>query len=197
MKREAIEKARARFARARLALDRLNQKDGFGGFEAHWTDFLLASNAIYTALEQGSKSSPQSRQWFGLKKKERGGDPLLQYLHHARNADEHGLERMVDRREQTLDIDFKLGYRPKSGWLKMKDGTMFELPPAPENADGMILSVLHFALAPVRDSRFGNVFYPPTVHFGKPLEDGGNPLTVARLALEYQEKLIAEAENLA
>ena len=69
----------------------------YADFEAAWTDFLVSTNAIYTILEVGAKGSPQSRQWFGRKKIERRNDPLLQYLHQARNADEHGMAPVADR----------------------------------------------------------------------------------------------------
>jgi hypothetical protein len=196
MKREAIEKARERLARASDAIGRLEQKEAFDTFVSDWTDFLLASNSIYTVLEQGAKTSAQSRQWFGRKKNQRRADPLLQYLHQARNADEHGLEQIIQRGEQTLNIDFKKGYRPKTGQIKMSDGTVFQLPPTPENAEGMIITLRAYALARVKDTRYGNEFDPPTEHLGKPLENPDSPLHAAKLALAYQASLIEEAERL-
>lgn len=196
MKREAVEKARTRLAKASEALERIEQKEAFDTFESDWTDFLLASNSIYTVLEQGAKASNQSRQWFGRKKKERAADPLLQYLRQARNADEHGLERIVERAEHTLDIDFKEGYRPTTGHVKTPDGKVFQLPPTPENADGMVITLRSYALAQVKDTRYGTTFDPPTEHLGKPLEVPNSPISAGKLALAYQTHLVAEAEQL-
>ncbi len=195
MKAEAITKARSRLTRAKEAIAVLHTPEGQDRFEADWTDFLLASNTVYTVLEQGAKATPQSRQWFGRKKLERRRDPLLQYLHQARNADEHGLEATYDCTNQTLDVTFPPGHAPKTTTIKLDDGTEITAD-VPANSEGMLIEVRLFHLVTVRDSRYGTAYDPPAEHLGLPLEHGTNPLFVADLALDYLDALIDEAGKL-
>jgi hypothetical protein len=91
MDSKAITKARSRLRVSEKALNELAECNDYQTFSDTWYTFLVAWKNIYTALEQGSKASAQSRQWFGAKKQARKGDKLLQYLFEARNDDEHGL----------------------------------------------------------------------------------------------------------
>jgi hypothetical protein len=68
------------------------------------SDFLIAANRIFSKLEQGSKTNGQSKAWFGRKRHERRTNPLLRYIHHARNADEHGLAKVTDRTASGLAL---------------------------------------------------------------------------------------------
>jgi hypothetical protein len=65
--------------------------------ETLWENFLIAANGIYSKLERGAKTNGKSKAWYGRKKHERKNDPLLSYLHHARNAAEHGIQRITSR----------------------------------------------------------------------------------------------------
>lgn len=104
---KAIAKAELRFAKATSCLAEIQKPPStYKDFLHIWTDFLLALNAVYTSLEQGAKSSPQSRQWFGGKKRERRQDPLLRYLHQARNADEHGLAPVSRSRANWVSLPY-------------------------------------------------------------------------------------------
>jgi hypothetical protein len=53
---------------------------------------------VFTKLEQGAKSHPKSQPWSGPVKHQRRTDALLQYIHQARNSDEHGIQRITDRK---------------------------------------------------------------------------------------------------
>ena len=100
----AVEQAQVRLRKAEKALEALKEADGYEAAEDAWTDFLLAASTIYTKLEQGSKSNNRSSGWFSRKKKERKDDPLLKYLHRARNSDEHGIERIDERGGNKHDL---------------------------------------------------------------------------------------------
>ncbi|MEL7687903.1 hypothetical protein AAG596_08325, partial [Citromicrobium bathyomarinum] len=71
MKPQGLEKARRRLRVASNALDQLKAAASDAEFEDAWFIFLTSWKGIYTTLEQGAKSSAQSRQWFGGKKAER------------------------------------------------------------------------------------------------------------------------------
>jgi hypothetical protein len=94
----AIAKVENRLERANVALEAIRNARTFKEFEPAWTDFLLAFNSIFGILEKGAKTWPKSEHWFGQIKGERRTDPMLSYLRHARNADEHGVHSVVERR---------------------------------------------------------------------------------------------------
>ena len=101
MNSDAIVAAATSLERAKLAMARLNDLGPppylarLKFASAAWSDVLTAGNRVFAKLEQGAKTGPDAG-WFGQIKSERRSDPLLRYMQHARNADEHGL-RSIDR----------------------------------------------------------------------------------------------------
>src|SRR2546430_16507568 len=94
MNKKAVEAARIEFNRARdnvEALSALTPATDFEKMQTRWAAFLSAADRIFNKLKEGSKASPQSTQWYGTKIHQRRNDPLLCYIWHARNADEHTL----------------------------------------------------------------------------------------------------------
>jgi hypothetical protein len=95
MNPRAISAAQAEIARARRAILLLEKPKNFSEAASAWFEFLLAANRIYSKLERGAKGNGRSMAWFGRMKHARKNDELLSYLHHARNAEEHGLEQSI------------------------------------------------------------------------------------------------------
>ena len=197
MKKIAVEKAQARLDRVREAYQRMDSSANFKDFEPAWVDFITALNTIHSVLEQGAKDSSQSRKWYGDKKHERRRDPLLRYIHQARNADEHGVEPIIQhdpgglsigRGHQTVHINS----------LVMEQGKIVQYDVTAADGTPILPEVIlpHVKLVTVRDDRFGDQFDPPTQHLGNSL-DGGSPLEVATIALKYHEELVGEAASIA
>jgi hypothetical protein len=95
MNRKAVEAARIEFNRARdnvESLATLRPAADFEEIQTRWVAFLSAADRMFNKLKEGSKASPQSKHWYGTKVHQRRTDPMLCYLQHARNADEHTLE---------------------------------------------------------------------------------------------------------
>jgi hypothetical protein len=95
MKLSAVVQAKARLAKAERSLAAFRSATEIEVAEEAWTDFLQAISAIYAKLEQGAKGNNASTPWFGIKKHDQKVDPLLRYLHFARNSNEHGIERVA------------------------------------------------------------------------------------------------------
>jgi hypothetical protein len=93
----AVQHGQTRLRKAEKAIEALKSATDFESAEEGWSDFLQAPPGIYSKLAQGANVKGSSFGWYGRKKKERKDDPLLRYLHFARNADEHGIERVVSR----------------------------------------------------------------------------------------------------
>jgi hypothetical protein len=196
MKKIAIDKAQARLAKARESLARVDASRNFAEFESAWTDFLTATNSIYSVLEQGAKHDPRSRQWFGGKKNERRKDALLSYLHQARNADEHGIEPVAKRNPGHIAI----GRHGEAVHIKElivgSDGQFRgEFIPVNGRLPTIEIANPHAELVTVRDDRFGDSFDPPTEHLGLILADR-SPLGVARLGFAYHAALVDAAASL-
>lgn len=192
MKQIAIDKARSRLEKARLSLTLVRTAKNYADFVSAWTDFLVHANSVYTILEQGARSSPQSRQWYGSKKNERRNDSLLQYLHQARNADEHGLEPVSQLRDGSFDLSAE-GSIHIERLVIDKNGNL-DLRLGPQSTGKPIIKVTPATaiLMPVTDDRYGTTFQPPTEHKGKKLTDT-SPAAVASLGLAHHEALLAEA----
>lgn len=195
MDAQAVEQARGRLRRADKALYALKTATGYEEAEEAWSDFLLAASTIYSKLEQGSKSRGSSAGWYGRKKNERKVDPLLRFLHHARNSDEHGIERVAERGGNLRDLGGKPlmfnEYR-EHVITDVRDGTTGEI--KLQN----IKAILHGpSLVMIRVHDRGIYYDPPTTCMGKTIEVEDNSLIgIAGLGLEYLTKLVTEAETL-
>ena len=99
MELTAITMAADRLQMAEEALEDLKRAGDFRAAEKAWTSFLVAAGAFYSKLDQGTKGHGKSSVWFGLKKEQRRNDPVLRYLLFARNSNEHGIERVTERKD--------------------------------------------------------------------------------------------------
>lgn len=196
MEPTAVEHAERRLVKAEKSLSALEAATNFDAAEEAWTDFLLAVAGIYSKLEQGAKSSGPSLGWFGRQKKLRRDDPLLRYLHYARNSDEHGIERVVSRFNQNGEL---WGKRPKFGErvpLKMQRIDDVTGQPAGDVHEAMFQGDT-IKLIRVHDRRFGDFCDPPQTHLGNKISYYEEPFDIGRLALAHLKALIAEAATLA
>jgi len=183
MNPEALIKARRRLEKMSAALEALRPPSTPDAVEAAWEDFIMAAGGLYSALEQGAKVNDKCKAWFGRRKHERKKDPLLRYVHQARNAEEHGIKRITQRNSSAITLG------PGAEVQLMSDGKSWKA----ENAKGDVKLLNDVVvLIPVQDARFGDWFDPPTSHLGQELKDA-SPLNIAALCLAYAQAMLAEA----
>ncbi len=136
----------------------------FGEYERAWRDFLGRIEKIWTKTQAAVHDMP------GWKKIEsetgalRKSDPLLSYLQHARNADEHSIQAVAS------DWDAKIN--------AVKIGRELHISCQPWDRP----------LLPVRNR--GTTYNPPRMHLGQPLDPllgkgKAEPRVVAELALAF------------
>jgi hypothetical protein len=187
--KDAVNQARNSLDRARAAFEAMEKADSFKKLEDAWSDFLIAANRVYGKLEQGAKDNGKSSAWFGRKKHERKKDPLLSYLKQARDADEHGLQQISERKDGGFSLTakerpfhlYKLVSIPGKGTrLTVDDPTAVEIRFIPSS------------ISLIEVTNRGEKFPPPTQHLGKPLECT-RAVGVAKHALRYLENLLTEA----
>ncbi|HYI83816.1 MAG TPA: hypothetical protein VEX11_11475 [Acetobacteraceae bacterium] len=195
MKRKAIAEATIRLERARAAVSDMETAvdRSFADFETAWWRFILAAAGLYSKLEQGAKGNGKSKAWSGRVKHTRRKDPLLSYLHHARNSEYHALEGSTSKVGITATPARK-GVRVINPTKEGETAQVFVDIPSKAGA----LVKLHppgIRLVEVRNERCKDTFPVPTHHLGQELVDQ-MPLTVAKAGLGYLEGLVAEAATL-
>ena len=195
MKQRAVEQAREKLARAERAVETLQSATSFETAREAWVDFLHAASGLYSKLEQGSKSNGRSMGWFGQKKKERRSDPLLRYLHFARNSDQHGLRLITELEPGSAAIQGKqlpFGERRHITIIPVDPVTG---QPQPDKAAAAFVPGPSLRLIRAHDDRFHDFCDPPKEHLGRPITNHF-PNAVAVLGLFYLKDLVAEAEEL-
>jgi hypothetical protein len=189
MDKKAIEAARQVLAKAKGHFASMLAAKSYAEFQGPWSDFLLAANRVYTKLEQGAKTDGKSVGWFGRMKHERRNDSLLRYIHHARNADEHGIEPITEHQRGGLEI--KTG-----GQLHVKaltiDGGQIALE---YTGDDPNISIVPDRAKLISVVDHGDTYPPPTSHKGTNLKDQ-SPAAVAQLSIAYLQVMIDEATKL-
>jgi hypothetical protein len=196
MQKAAVEKATDRVASAKARLKDLESSKSYEASRRHWYDFLVSSNSVFSILEQGAKGHNQSENWFGKRRRQRKNDRLLCYLHHARNAEEHNIPSVteMDRQKIVMVADGK----PVAAVENMvgKSGTyrqLTEQAPELQKITEMRIYPERAKLIDVRDR--GVDYATPVEHLGAVIEDN-TPIEVARLMVQYIEKMTDEARSL-
>lgn len=79
------------FRFAERAVKDISSAKNLAQMESAWIAFLNSTGTMYNKLEAGSKGFCKTEPWFGRKSKDLKDSQELNYIHHARNADEHGI----------------------------------------------------------------------------------------------------------
>lgn len=182
-----IAKCEERLCRTHDALSYLLNAANFAEAERGWSEFLSASGAFYSKVEQLCKSNSKDHAWFGQIKKERKDDELLSYIHHARNSDEHTISDItkIEKTTTVLTGIYNIANDPLKG--AGKDYVQaFELSTLPTPS---------LVLLPVHDDRYGDTFAVPGRHLDQLLIDW-SPQAVAQLAFAYLARMLDVARAL-
>jgi hypothetical protein len=192
MDSNAIQQAKARLLKAKRAAEFLSSAKKPSEIFDAWLDFVIAADSVYLKLGAGAKSNNKSRAWFLNKLQMRKSDSLLCYLHHARNAETHGLEASLRPAAPKLE---NVHDAPPT---KLKNNER-ELLVNVKNEQGEVAARLRvimsntIKLVPVVDR--GVTYGTPTEHLGQKLKSGS--LTgLCALMISYLETLIDEALKL-
>ena len=186
---KAVQAARRDFERAFQDMDDLVAANEFDDVERHWAAFLVSAGRVYTKLEQGSKASPEAGAWWSGVLHQRRTDELLCYIWHARNAEEHTLERVTQRHDGSAKM-----VQPSDAEREAIEGQLvtFGKPFAVLGSVEVVWPHVKLGDAVDRGKRYA----PPKSHLGQPLKDP-LPKNVGLLALARLEGLLTEAEALA
>ncbi len=191
MQERAIKQAKERLSAAEVALTKIEKAVSLQDMESAWHDLLVAASTVYSKLEQGSKGSGPSEAWFGRRKNERKSDPLLQYVHQARNSAEHSIEEVARGAEVSVSIgagDLKPG--ESFGLAQTPDGYL--VPATTGDPTKLQVRGRHVRLVSVQNR--GATFDPPKTHLGQVV--GYEADDVGRHLIVYLKRMISDAETL-
>ena len=189
LKRNDFEVAKKQLARCRKIVSEMERCRSAQEMPALWSDYLVGSQRVFSKLAAaatGRKSAP----WYGNIKNQRKSDELLQYVHQARHADEHGLENIAEPSAGGIAFGAADRRRPFKMAL-FRIGMPGEITiVGPENV-GVAFKPANAILFPVTNE--GRTYEPPRTHLGRPWVEN-NALAVAGAVLIFMDKIIAEGE---
>jgi hypothetical protein len=162
----------------------------FDDVEEAWTQFLQEIQAAWNKLELLKKVGPPALDgWIGQQIGTRRTDPLLSYLHHARNCHDHSLQDISARHSGGISISAPLGAPLHIRSLRVRGDGTFEYDGSPAVIQ---YHAPRFELLKVLDR--GKWFDPPTTHLGKTLESPSAE-SIGDLALSFYKSLADEADT--
>lgn len=189
--RQAFDQAQGRLAAAEAALRRIERAEGLRDMEAAWVDLLTASGTVFSKLEQGAKGKVASEAWFSVHKQARKSDPLLQYVHQARNSSEHSIQDLSRSAEISVSMrggDLKPG--ESFGLRQLPDGRM--IPATTGDPSKLEIRGRHIALVSVTNR--GQKFDPPSHHLGIAVSDKADE--IGGHLVRYLRDMIRDAHAL-
>jgi hypothetical protein len=193
VKAAAFERAKKRLLMAANDFEALSQSKDFDEFEPRWCHFLISANAVDMILESHAKG-PREQPFYGKRVKLRRTDPLLRYMHYARNSAEHGIEPVVQHQAGRVAIG-RGGEPVHIKSLEFNRGKMVaEFVPINGVMPTVEVVAAHPKLVPVFDMRSKTRADPPTTHLGEPLNDT-TPIAVGLAWLSYLQRSLLEMEQ--
>lgn len=153
-----------------------------------WSDFLVYHHRFFTALKQvcGNK---QHQSWCQNVLRVRKTDPLLRYIHHARNSDEHGLIEVVRDEPGGFSIGSG-GHRTVIENLQIRNGKLVS---ANVREGVAVIKKIDDRIALVDVTDRSVVYSVPDEHLGQSVEK--NVKVIADLAFRFIEDKFVEFKN--
>jgi hypothetical protein len=189
MDRQAFGRAREETEKAAQKIKAIQGATTLQEISDHWSGFLTHIQRSYTKLRVACRSAP-CKGWCDNVFHTRNRDELLNYVLHARNADEHGVEKITEEKQGGIGIGPKEGNSLEVDHLEMGPGRIVMGPKLAANAR-ITITPGEIRLIPVRDR--GIVYDVPTKHLG---EDLGSVtlLEVAERAEAFLRTKLDEAD---
>ena len=163
----------------------------FADFEDAWQDLLGCLEKSWHKIERARQPFRNKFEpWQGRFKKRRKDDPLLRYLAHARNADEHTLEETVVHRPAHRTINPAYGNSLYIEHMEIRGGQIVSY-----SGNKPLVVQDYPARVELRRFRDSGAWYePPAYHQGKKLQSR-EPVAVAKLGLRFYADFIRKARE--
>lgn len=160
--------------------------------EAYWKRYLHHLDRVWNKAEAHFSRSPKWSGWHGKFAQPRKKDPLLLYLNKARDADEHSITDITEKRPGGWSLDaatpggdlyIKKLIIGAAGQIEHLDaGTPFKLN----------VTASEVRLLPVTNR--GRTYDPPTEHLGKAISPN-NLIDLANKGVSFYGEFLLAAEK--
>jgi hypothetical protein len=98
-KEKPLHHSKRELTAASRALERMKSSSNFDELEDEWKSFLHSIEKVWVKAERACQHvRNQFEPWQGRFVTERRKDPLLSYLRHARNSDQHTIQEMMEKK---------------------------------------------------------------------------------------------------
>lgn len=205
-----LSKAKKELRAARRDLEMMRGASSFDVYEDAWRSGLAALERCWHAIQHAGKSaSPRFSPWLGKYTSFRRTDPLVCYLHHARNSQEHSIRETIEHVPGFIGIGVAPGMigapipEEFRRTLGLPPGTLaYPMPNVYIDGAGKMtiegdrrgvhIEPSRTELLRVADS--GVHYDPPTEHLGFRLAKR-DPVTVLDLGVRFYEEVLIDAEQ--
>jgi hypothetical protein len=100
----AFEGAKEKLRVARGKLDEMRAANQITKLARLWEEILTVQQQIFLRLRKAFEHGP-SKAWSDSITNDQRSDAMLQYVMHARNANEHGIDNIIETRHSRLKIN--------------------------------------------------------------------------------------------
>lgn len=190
MKRPLLQ-AEAELSSARAALAGMRRAQDFETFEREWRAFLNAIAKLWVKMERACQHvRPEFEPWQRPFKECRESDPLLAYLRHAKNADQHTIQEVMEIVPGSRTINSVDGGSLYIEKLVLSGGSIVEY----RGDKPLLITDTPATARMVSVIDRGAEYPPPSEHLGLPLRSD-SPASAAEAALAYYERFVTEAKE--
>ncbi|MCX4152363.1 MULTISPECIES: hypothetical protein [Paraburkholderia] len=155
-----------------------------------WQDLLIQLERVWNKSEAHFSKSPKWTGWKSNYERLRKVDPLLSYLRHARNADEHTAEEITERKPGSWTLNPAIGKSLHIKHMNINKGQIERL----ETDVPVKFTVIDGAAAPIDVTDRGVAYAVPTEHLGKSIPSP-NFVAMAELAVDFYTGTLKAAEE--
>lgn len=182
--------SRRHLENARHAVARMRAAASFDAYEAAWRQFLQEMNKVWKKVELECKKNTKFNGWRAKYVVLRTTDPLLCYVLHARNSDEHTLTEITKRVPGSIAISAP----PETGVLHIRSLTMYAGGAIEYDGSPAVFKVTHPSVQLECVFDRGIWYEVPDSHLGENLNETA-PLSIAERAVTFYADYVGAAEK--
>lgn len=189
---KAFEAAQEKFAGAKAKLEAMKAAKTLDELSVLWEEFLAEYHRVLLRLRKATEQG-NGKGWFNSILNSQRTDELLRYMLHARDAAEHGIEKITEKRPGGVAIRPKQGNSILVRRMEIRgdhSGAKITIDPETMEEIEITFHPDNVSLVTVVDR--GTAYQPPTSHLGRAIADV-SPVALAEIAIAYLEAKIAEA----
>jgi len=190
--KEPLYHAKRELIAAEKAIERMTKSGSIEDLEDEWKNYLNAIEKCWVKTERACQHVRNKFQpWQGNFAKERKKDPLLKYIKHARNSDQHTIQEGMENKDASSSMYVEGGPGVTHiERLEIKDGKLVEY----KGNKPLIIENLPNRVELLRVKDGSKTYNPPKSHKEIKLHWPA-PIDVAVLGLEYYRDFVSQVEQ--